>query len=105
MPVSAKNRQERERSKQKWDNLTRVVQKEFHNLESWVKNNAQKHIDKVTKNLIGDLSETEFRREMEVIDRIKTYPSVLYNYTMEKEVFQSRIGPVLDNNDILCIEV
>ena len=28
-----------------------MVQKEFHSLESWVKNNAQKHIDELTKNL------------------------------------------------------
>ena len=65
MSVPARTRQEREKSKQKWDNLTKVVQKEFHSLESWVKNNAQKHIDKLTKNLSGDLSETELRWECE----------------------------------------
>ena len=43
-----------------------MVQKEFHTLESWVKNIAQKHIDKLTKNLSGDLSETECRWECEV---------------------------------------
>ena len=42
-----------------------MVQKEFHSLESWVKNNAQKHIDKLAKNLSGDLSETELRWECE----------------------------------------
>ena len=36
-----------------------VVSKEFKHLEGWVKYNAQKHVDKLTKILREDLSEAE----------------------------------------------
>ena len=59
MSSPALTRQEQEKSKQQWDNLHRVVMKEFKHLEVWVKDNAQKHVDKLTKILREDLSEAE----------------------------------------------
>ena len=61
MANPALTRLEREKSKQQWDNLTKVVTREFNSLEGWVKTNAQKHIDKLTKILKTDLSDTEVR--------------------------------------------
>ena len=42
-----------------------MVTKEFHSLEGWVTNYAQKHIDELTKILRTDLSDTEVRWECE----------------------------------------
>ena len=36
-----------------------MVTKEFKHLETWVKDNAQKHVDELAKMLREDLSETE----------------------------------------------
>ena len=49
------------------------MQKEFTSLEVWVKTNAQKHIDKLTKILKTDLSDNDIRWECEAqIDIIAT---------------------------------
>ena len=73
MSVAALTRLEQEKSKQQWDNLTRLVQGEFNSLECWIKYNAQKHIDKLTKILKTDLSDTDIRWECEAqIDIIQS---------------------------------
>ena len=63
MSVAALTRLEREQNKQGLDSLTGLVQGEFTSLEGWVKSNAQKHIDKLTKILKTDLSDTDIRWE------------------------------------------
>ena len=76
MTSLALTRQECEKSKQQWDNLHGVVTKEFKHLESWVKDNAQKHVDVLTKNLKEDLSNTEIQwacvERIDTISNLKT---------------------------------
>ena len=50
-----------------------MVTKEFASLEAWVKTNAHKHLDKLTKILKTDLSDNDIRWEYEAqIDIIAT---------------------------------
>ena len=71
----ALTRQEHKKSKQQWDNLHGVVMKEFKHLEVWVKDNAQKHVDELTKILREDLSEAEnqwaCKEKIDIITNLK----------------------------------
>ena len=79
-----------------------MVTKEFHSLEGWVKTNAQKHIDKLTKILRTDLSETEVRwaceEQIEIISSLKEAWQKKLDYiktvlsTMETEVLGAPIA-------------
>ena len=55
-------RDQKLKSKQKWDNSLGLVQKEFKTLEAWVLEVPQKHQEDLTKHLWVDLSETEAKR-------------------------------------------
>ena len=61
MTSPALTRLEHQRNRQQWDSFLQVVTKEFTNLETWVKDHVQKHLDELTKILRGDLSEAEFK--------------------------------------------
>ena len=73
-----------------------MVTKEFNNLEGWVKDKAQKHIDELTKILSTDLSKTEVRwaceEQIEIISSLKEAWQKKLDYiktvlsTMETEV-------------------
>ena len=86
-----------------------MVTKEFHSIEGWVKTNAQKHIDELTKILRTDLSDTEVRWECEAqidiisnlkeawqkkLDYIKTVLSI-----METEVLGAPIADSKKDED------
>ena len=58
-------RQERERSKQCWDNLISLIEKEFKGLEGWMKTEAHPKVTELKKLLVGDLKEHEARWECE----------------------------------------
>ena len=100
MLVAARTRLEREQNKKRWDSLTRLVQGEFASLEVWVKSNAQKHIDELTKILKTDLSDNDVRWECEAqtwqkkLDYIK---SVLT--TLETEVLGAPLTATKSEED------
>ena len=54
-------REQKLRSKQKWDNGLRLVGKEFKSLEAWVIESPNKNQDDLTKHLRLDLSDTEVK--------------------------------------------
>ena len=54
-------REQKLRSKQKWDNGLGLVAKEFKTLEAWVLETPQKHQEDLTKHLREDLSEPEVK--------------------------------------------
>ena len=58
-------RQERQFSRQRWDNLTTLIDKEFKGLEGWMTNEAHPKVIELTKLLAEDLSENEARWECE----------------------------------------
>ena len=54
-------REQKLRSKQKWNNSLGLVAKEFKTLEAWVLEAPQKHQEDLTKHLREDLSEPEVK--------------------------------------------
>ena len=54
-------REQKLRSKQKWDNGLGLVAKEFKTLEAWVLETPQKHQEDLTKHLREDLSDNEVK--------------------------------------------
>ena len=54
-------RDQKLKSKQKWDNSLGLVQKEFKTLEAWVLEVPQKHQEDLTKHLREDLSDTKVK--------------------------------------------
>ena len=54
-------REQKLRSKQKWDNGLGLVAKEFKSLEAWVIESPNKNQDDLTKHLRLDLSDTEVK--------------------------------------------
>ena len=58
-------RQERAYSKQCWDNLTTLIDKEFKGLKGWMTNEAHPKVIELTKLLAEDLSENETKWECE----------------------------------------
>ena len=58
-------RQERAYSKQCWDNLTTLIDKEFKGLEDWMANEANPKVIELTRRLTEDLSDNEARWECE----------------------------------------
>ena len=86
-----------------------MVTKEFNNLEGWVKDKAQKHIDELTKVLRENLSETEVRwackEQIEIISSLKEawqkkldYIKTVLN-TMETEVLGAPIADSKKDED------
>ena len=57
--MQALTRDQKLKSKQKWDNSLGLVAKEFKTLEAWVLEVPQKHQEDLTKHLREDLSEPE----------------------------------------------
>ena len=60
-----RTRQERALNKQRWDNLTTLIDKEFKGLKGWMSNDAHPKVIELTKLLTGDLSEDKLRWECE----------------------------------------
>ena len=58
-----RTRQEQKFSRQRWDNLTTLIDKEFKGLEGWMTNEAHPKVIKLTKLLTEVLSENEARWE------------------------------------------
>ena len=58
-------RQERERSRQCWDNLTALIEKEFKGLEGWMTKEAHPKVTELNKLLAGDLKDNDARWECE----------------------------------------
>ena len=64
-PKQLLTRLERAQSRQKRDNLTTLVDKEFKGLEGWMANDANPKTIELTRPLTEDLSENEARWECE----------------------------------------
>ena len=58
-------RLEQERSKQCWDNLTALIEKEFKGLEGWMTKEAHPKVTDLNKLLAGDLKDNDARWECE----------------------------------------
>ena len=54
-------REQKLKSKQKWDNRLGLVAKEFKTLDAWVLETPQKHQEDLTKHLRKDLSDSEVK--------------------------------------------
>ena len=86
-----------------------MVTKEFNNLEGWVKDKAQKHIDELTKALRENLSKAEFRwtceEQFEIISSLKEIWQKKLDYiktvlnTMETEVLGAPIADSKKDED------
>ena len=76
MTSPALTRLEHERSKWQWNNFLQMVRKEFTNLEAWVKDQAQKHLDELIKILRGHLSEAEVQwaseEQIDILTNLQT---------------------------------
>ena len=58
-------RQEREHSKQCWENLISLIEKEFKGLEGWMTKEAHPKVTELNKLLTGDLKDVDARWECE----------------------------------------
>ena len=58
-------RLEQKRSKQCWDNLTALIEKEFKGLEGWMTKEAHPKVTDLNKLLVGDLKDNDARWECE----------------------------------------
>ena len=58
-------RQEREHSRQWWDNLRALIEKEFKGLEGWMTKEAHPKVTELNKLLAGDLKDNDARWECE----------------------------------------
>ena len=60
-------RAERERSRQCWENLISLIEKEFKGLEGWMTKDANPKVTELHKLLTGDLRDVDARWECETM--------------------------------------
>ena len=60
-------RKEQERSRQCWDNITALIEKEFKGLEGWMPKDANPKVTELNKLLTGDLRDVDARWECETM--------------------------------------